>query len=1390
MNILLRLNTALKRQARRAVRVGVILGAAGVFAGTLCSAALEPWADSRLAVRDGLAAWFDAGRQNAGREARQLAPLAAGNPADYLLDASGQARHLAQPLAANRPTFRQNGPHAWLSFDGKDDFLGASGWNESFTNLTVFIVAAVRTNAGFFPALLSCNRAGRNDYQSGFNLDLGGKPSSDLAMLNAEGAGFGGEKNLLGAPLTFGRWNTFALIVRPGTNGVRLHLNGQRQQARDRDAKSVLRADEFRLGARHFDNGGAFPAAAGFFDGEIAEVLVFSRALSDKDRGAVEQYLTEKHAGLGSGPRGVPLVTVTNAPPVQMLVPGFEVAELPVRLNNVNNLRYRPDGKLLALGYDGRIWLLSDTDGDGLEDKVEPWWTNSVIRAPVGMSLAPASYPRGDAVAVPSVGKISLIVDTNRDGRADEEIVLASGWPATRVTVDATSCAFAPDGSLYFGLGCADYANGYLLDKSTGRAAYDIKSERGTIQKFAPDLKTRETVCTGIRWPIGMAFNRLGDLFVTDQEGATWMPNGNPLDELLHIQPGRFYGFPPSHPKHNPGVIDEPSVFDYGPQHQSTCGLVFNEPVNGGATFGPASWAGDAFIAGESRGKIYRTKLVKTDTGYVAQNQLIACLKELTIDVVISPRGDLLVCTHSGAPDWGTGPTGKGHIYRIRYADTNAPQPVLTWSASPTEIKIAFDKPLAPAALKDLAKKVRIEQGRYVMPGDRFEVIRPGYQVVRDQLAQPRYAVEVLGAAISPDARTLTLTTKPRETTMNCAVTLPFGVPPLGGPASDQSKRTEDSNASPPKGGTPNEIDVLVDAHGLEATWRSANGKTNSTVWLPHADLAVARAFSAGSAEHEAFFKFLSQSGSLAFRGQLDLWEMLQPAIQPGAKLDYERPTENVEIDFSLPSVVRKGGSGLDFAHKPSAGDWFRYDFAFESGSDTSKSTANWSTAAAPRLRAFPLRRFYAPWAKPESSTPATNESRVIPEIAGGNWLHGRRLFLGGKLACAKCHTMRGEGGHVGPDLSMLPQRDYASVARDIAHPNVALNPDHLASIIELADGDALTGLLTRETATELTVVDASAAPRRVPRAQVKSIRPSTVSLMPEGLWDALTKEEQRDLMTFLLTVPLEPHPLEREGAPPPRLRSEVRAILDAAPPTPDAKPQTPLHIILCDGPKDHGIGEHDYPLWKKRWSKLLALADNVTVDTAHIWPSAEQFAKANVIAFFNNNPGWNDARAKELDAYLARGGGAAYFHWALEARDAATDFAERLGLASNSKSTKFRHGPIALALTGHPLVRGFTEASFTGQNFVDETYWDLVGAAAGVNLIASGVEAGKPRPQIWTREAGRGRVFVAIPGHYNWTFDDSVFRVLALRGLCWSAGQPMDRLGELATIGARLAGD
>lgn len=71
--------------------------------------------------------------------------------------------------------------------------------------------------------------------------------------------------------------------------------------------------------------------------------------------------------------------------------------------------------------------------------------------------------------------------------------------------------------------------------------------------------------------------------------------------------------------------------------------------------------------------------------------------------------------------------------------------------------------------------------------------------------------------------------------------------------------------------------------------------------------------------------------------------------------------------------------------------------------------------------------------------------------------------------------------------------------------------------------------------------------------------------------------------------------------------------------------------------------------------------------------------------------------------------------------------------------------------------------------------------------MIATQVEDGQPRPLFWTTEPGRGRVFVSIPGHYSWTFDDPLFRVLLLRGTAWAAKEPVDRFNALVRPGADI---
>ena len=256
------------------------------------------------------------------------------------------------------------------------------------------------------------------------------------------------------------------------------------------------------------------------------------------------------------------------------------------------------------------------------------------------------------------------------------------------------------------------------------------------------------------------------------------------------------------------------------------------------------------------------------------------------------------------------------------------------------------------------------------------------------------------------------------------------------------------------------------------------------------------------------------------------------------------------------------------------------------------------------------------------------------------------------------------------------------------------------------------------------------------------------------------------------------------EGAPPPRPRADVDKLLAGEDKSTDKTEDAPLKMVLVAGEKDHGKGEHDYPNWQKVWSKLLGKAPNTAIDTAQEFPSQEQIDSSDVLVFYQRGR-WDDARAAAIDPFLARGGGLVYIHWAVDGQGGQDEFAKRIGLASLGGAIKYRHGPLDVDFSpgkNHPIARNFDRVKW-----VDESYWELFGDPSKLNLIATQEEDGKPQPLFWTMEHGRGRVFVSIPGHYMWTFDDPAFRILLMRGIAWAGHRNVDRFNDLIMLDARV---
>jgi putative membrane-bound dehydrogenase-like protein len=124
----------------------------------------------------------------------------------------------------------------------------------------------------------------------------------------------------------------------------------------------------------------------------------------------------------------------------------------------------------------------------------------------------------------------------------------------------------------------------------------------------------------------------------------------------------------------------------------------------------------------------------------------------------------------------------------------------------------------------------------------------------------------------------------------------------------------------------------------------------------------------------------------------------------------------------------------------------------------------------------------------------------------------GRELF---NQSCAKCHRLFGQGETIGPELTGANRTSIDYLLENVVDPSAVVSKDFCMSVVMLDDGRVLNGLitvktdqvLTLQTQTELQTLDLST---------VERIQATALSPMPDGLLDALTDEQIRNLIAYL----------------------------------------------------------------------------------------------------------------------------------------------------------------------------------------------------------------------------------------------------------------------------------
>jgi putative membrane-bound dehydrogenase-like protein len=139
-----------------------------------------------------------------------------------------------------------------------------------------------------------------------------------------------------------------------------------------------------------------------------------------------------------------------------------------------------------------------------------------------------------------------------------------------------------------------------------------------------------------------------------------------------------------------------------------------------------------------------------------------------------------------------------------------------------------------------------------------------------------------------------------------------------------------------------------------------------------------------------------------------------------------------------------------------------------------------------------------------------------MPEKADA--VRGSKLFV---KACATCHKLGDIGQKVGPDLASVGDKTPQGLLTAILDPNRALETRYINYIATTKKGLTVTGILTSETSTTITLVANDGKEHRLLRNELEELASTGKSMMPEGLEKDLTPQDVADIIAHVrLSLP------------------------------------------------------------------------------------------------------------------------------------------------------------------------------------------------------------------------------------------------------------------------------
>jgi putative heme-binding domain-containing protein len=109
-----------------------------------------------------------------------------------------------------------------------------------------------------------------------------------------------------------------------------------------------------------------------------------------------------------------------------------------------------------------------------------------------------------------------------------------------------------------------------------------------------------------------------------------------------------------------------------------------------------------------------------------------------------------------------------------------------------------------------------------------------------------------------------------------------------------------------------------------------------------------------------------------------------------------------------------------------------------------------------------------------------------------------------------------GQGGQIGPDLTVQDRTDLESMLLATVNPNAEIREGFENYTVETSDGRSLAGFLIEQDEHTIVLRGLDNQNVTLARSGIAQLQPAGMSLMPEGLLDTLTEQQTRDLFAYL----------------------------------------------------------------------------------------------------------------------------------------------------------------------------------------------------------------------------------------------------------------------------------